>query len=655
MLTYNSKHLILKQILSISLFLCLNLSAQNSVIQDSLFGVLKTETNDTLRANAHYELGWYLKLQDLQAAKLHMDTAMAAYEELKLPRKVALSHFQYSVLYRLGGDYDEAIESLSAYQDYVEHVKDTANWIFAYYEKGVIYSQQGNLEASLEQFYSANQLSESVGNEDMAATSLNSIGIVYNDLGKYIEAEESFKKALAIYKKLGVTSEHLGDVLNGLASSYKHQRKYEDAIDYFDEALKVYKNNESEFGIAIANFNKALIYNEQKEYNKALPLLNLAYEKQKSNGFNTELMLTISSLAEVNYELGNYQKSERLLNEGLQLEMESKGAAKDLYFELYRVHNKNRQYQKALEYHEVYVKYKDSLFNEENIKSINLLQKQFETEKKNKEIIQQKLELQEQETEIQKQETQITLITGLALFLLIAALLTWLVFRQKQKRKNQELIALKQEYQIKSLESLIEGEEKERFRIATELHDGVNGDLSAIKHKLNALQEYNTKTINDVVAMLDKSCDQVRAISHNLVPPALEKFDLKTATSDYCFEMNTIHSPKITFQYIGDNIKLPKNIEVNLFRIVQELVTNSVKHANATEINVQLSMMDNMLQLTVEDDGNGYDLNSIKADGIGLSNIKHRVDYLQGELDIATNSDGTYVNILIDKSSFNDN
>ena len=618
-----------------------------------MYQLLNRSENDTVKASTHYELAWYLKRKDLPVAKKHMDTALWSFEKLELPGNVALSNFQYSVLHRLAGDYDAALNSLSKYQDYVERVKDTANWIFAYFEKGVIYSQQGDLEESLKQFYAANSLSEKVGNKDMLSNISNSIGLVYIDLEKYQEAETYFKISLSIKKELDITSEELGDAYNSLASAFKNQNKFNRALEYFDKALQNYEANDSEFGISIASYNKALIYNEQGEFRKALPLLELAYDKQKANGFNTELTLTISSLAEAHFELGNYQKSEALLNEGLSLELESKSAAKDLYFELYRVNNKKGQFKKALIYHETYTNYKDSIYNEENIKSINRLQKQFQTEKKDKEIAEQELQIEKQENEIQKQNTRMTYISGLSIFFLLAALMIWLIFHQRQKRKNQELIALKQEYQIKSLESLIAGEEKERFRIATELHDGVNGDLSAIKHKLNALQEYSTNTINEVIGMLDKSCDQVRAISHNLVPPALEKFDLRTATSDYCLEMNTIHKPKISFQYVGEEVNLSKNIEVNLFRIIQELVTNSIKHADASEINVQLSMLDNMLQLTVEDDGKGYDSENIKSEGIGLSNIKYRVDYLNGELDISSNEQGTYVNILIDKSDLN--
>lgn len=635
-------------------FLCFNLFAQSNTIQDSLYNILKAELNDTVRANTHYELGWYLKLQDLPSAKSHMDTAMRVYEQLKLPRKIALSHFQYSVLHRLAGDYDEAIKDLTAYQNYVEKVKDTANWIFSYYEKGVIYSQQGDLQASLEQFYAANNLSEAVGNDDMVATSFNSIGLVYNDLGRYQDAEISFKKALEVNKNLGVESEHLGDVLNGLASSFKNQKKYNEAIEYFDKAITVYKKNESEFGIAIASYNKALTYVEQKRYKEALPLLRLAYEKQKVNGFNTELLLTISTLAKVNFELGNYKKSESLLEEGLNLEIESKLATKDLFFELYKVYYKKGDYKKALGFHETYVKYKDSIYSEDNIKSINLLQKQFETEKKDKEIIEQKLMLQQQENELLNKKSENKFLWALAGIFLLGIMSTWFIFQQRQKRKNQEILTLKKEQQIKSLEALIRGEEKERSRIAKDLHDGVNGDLSAIKHRLSKYQNQTGIDLSEAIGMVDESCDEVRAISHNLLPPALEKYSLRESLSDYCMNLNEVRKEQVSFQYVGENFRFSKSAEVTLFRIVQELVTNSLKHAQANDVLVQLTSFEDTIQLTVEDDGKGFNKDKIETLGLGLANVKSRVEYLSGELDMQSDNDGTHFNITFNKQNLNE-
>ena len=166
-------------------------------------------------------------------------------------------------------------------------------------------------------------------------------------------------------------------------------------------------------------------------------------------------------------------------------------------------------------------------------------------------------------------------------------------------------------------------------------------------------QELNNKTIKEAVVMIDKSCEQVRAISHNLVPPALENFDLESGISDYCINMNNAHQSKITFDYLGDTMNLPKLVEINIFRITQELVAISIKHEEATEINVQLSFRNNTIQLAVDDNGKGFDVLNVKPIGIGLSNIKNRVAFLNGEIDFVSSKKGTSVNILIDTSKIN--
>ena len=213
---------------------------------------------------------------------------------------------------------------------------------------------------------------------------------------------------------------------------------------------------------------------------------------------------------------------------------------------------------------------------------------------------------------------------------------------------QQQLVSIEREQEVRTLESLMEGEEKERLRIAKELHDGVNGDLSAIKFKLSALLEMNNTVIKEAVTMIDNSCEQVRAISHNLVPPSLKDFNLLEAVEEYCQSMDSIHEPEVNFQQVGEDINLDKKQEANLFRIVQELVTNSIKHAQGNEINVQLSHLKNTLQLTVEDNGKGFDPKTVKSDGIGMQNVQSRVDYLNATMDFVSNEKGTSYTITMD-------
>ncbi len=150
---------------------------------------------------------------------------------------------------------------------------------------------------------------------------------------------------------------------------------------------------------------------------------------------------------------------------------------------------------------------------------MTLLQTQFETEKKDKSIAEQQIRLKKQELDLikNKKEKQFYLIVSLLLVVLSFGI--WFFFKQRQKIKNKEIITLQQQQEISRLEALIDGEENERRRIAQELHDGLNGDLSAIKYRLSALEDSNlspndSENLTKVINMIDESCAQVRSISH---------------------------------------------------------------------------------------------------------------------------------------------
>jgi len=202
------------------------------------------------------------------------------------------------------------------------------------------------------------------------------------------------------------------------------------------------------------------------------------------------------------------------------------------------------------------------------------------------------------------------------------------------------------------LEALIDGEEKERKRIAQELHDGLNGDLSAIKYRLSTLEESGLRAIDaenltKVITMIDESCAQIRSISHNLMPSSILEYGLIESIREYCIKINNSDNFKIDFQTFGDYIALAKKNETVIYRIIQELVTNILKHAKATEALVQFNFREEELFITVEDNGIGFDTTKI-SDGIGHKNIQTRVGFLNAELNVESSSNGTSYTISID-------
>jgi two-component system NarL family sensor kinase len=223
----------------------------------------------------------------------------------------------------------------------------------------------------------------------------------------------------------------------------------------------------------------------------------------------------------------------------------------------------------------------------------------------------------------------------------------------EENQKNKVAVFLeKQNQELSKIEALIDGEEKERRRIAQELHDGLNGDLSAIKYRLSRLEESNLSTVDSenltkIIDMIDESCAQVRSISHNLMPSSILDYGLIETVKEYCIKINTSATFKIDLQFFGNYITLSKKSETVIYRIIQELVTNILKHSKATEAIIQFNYREDELFITVEDNGIGFDKNTI-SQGIGHKNIKTRIEFLNAQLDFDSSPSGTSYTISID-------
>ena len=200
----------------------------------------------------------------------------------------------------------------------------------------------------------------------------------------------------------------------------------------------------------------------------------------------------------------------------------------------------------------------------------------------------------------------------------------------------------------------MKGEEKERTRLAKDLHDGLGGMLSGIKHSLNAMKgnlvmtPENHQAFERSMDMLDSSIREMRRVAHNMMPEALVKFGLDTALKDFCNDINQSGTLHINYQSIGlENIEVEQTTSITIYRILQELVNNTMKHAAAKSAIVQVSKTDNAISITVEDDGKGFNTLVLEGTkGIGWSNIQSRVEYLKGKLDVqSATGKGTSVHI----------
>ncbi|MCU0368402.1 MAG: sensor histidine kinase, partial [Cyclobacteriaceae bacterium] len=200
--------------------------------------------------------------------------------------------------------------------------------------------------------------------------------------------------------------------------------------------------------------------------------------------------------------------------------------------------------------------------------------------------------------------------------------------------------------------TMTEAREEERTRIAKDLHDGVGGLLSGVKMSLTQMQNRIDLTSDDHLLfarsldMLDGSMQEIRRVSHAMMPPSLQQFGLKAAVRDFIEAINSMKTIDVVFQVVGaESVNYTLDTQLMIYRIIQELINNVLKHSHANKCLVQLVYAD-VLTITVEDDGVGFE--QLNTKGAGLLNIRQRVEFLKGTIDWnSTAGEGTSVLVEI--------
>jgi two-component system, NarL family, sensor kinase len=305
---------------------------------------------------------------------------------------------------------------------------------------------------------------------------------------------------------------------------------------------------------------------------------------------------------------------------------------------------------KAYFFSEKYIVINDSL-NAAKIKDrIIALEAKFNKTENEKKINQLLAQKEKAQLVAKNNRLNILLLGLLASILLISIFIIWKYFKNQKKQKeidfNQKIESLENKKNLDVSNALLQGEEIERKRLARDLHDGLGSMLSGLKLYYSGTQQINKNEFEQVNLQLDNSIKELRQIAQNLMPESLLKLGLIAALKDLCLRFSN-DTTMIEFQEFGIQNTISESKQITIYRIIQELINNAMKYANASEILVNCSQNENTFLITVEDNGTGFDVKKANLfDGMGLKNIKNRVDFLKGELEIDSQPQtGTVFNI----------
>lgn len=224
----------------------------------------------------------------------------------------------------------------------------------------------------------------------------------------------------------------------------------------------------------------------------------------------------------------------------------------------------------------------------------------------------------------------------IAFFIEIIALSGLLAYRVKLMQGMSEKLLIEKNFiQQQRTQAVLEAEERERIRIARDLHDGVGQTLAAARMTLGnylSQKKIESSEMQNSLDLLEDSIKEIREISHNMMPSSLTKFGLTSALKQFTNKVNALGKIEIELQIVGFKERSDEKIELMLYRIVQEIISNIIRHADARKVNIELVRHDTELILIVEDDGRGFDTARTENHGIGLKNIATRVEYLNGSV-----------------------
>lgn len=617
---------------------------------DSLINRIESLEVSPERVDEMVWVGLLTRKYDMPMATEYANRALTESLELSYKKGEAAAYHLLGTLAYYKSELDQAEQYQLKAIALREELMDTLGVAKAYIDLGNIAADRGNLNLAIERYLTAQPLIEAIKDTKQMASLYVNIGSIFHEQADYEKTLEYYFKALELKDYMAPNA--LAVVYNNISLVYKDQARYSEALEYAFSALHIKESIQYERGMASSYNAIASIYLKTDEVDSAATYYDMAIALHRKAGDKYGLGMSLGGRGDVLLKQGKYAEAKQLYLEALPI-AQNEGLLtlqRDLNLALSNTYEATDNFALALEARKNYEIAKDSVINEETNNRISELITQFETAQKEQELKLNQIELERQQ-EINK--FQAIGFGGIVAFLLLAGFLYFSRNRIKQKAAIQEAIAREQKIRFKAV---IDAQEQERKRVAQDLHDGLGQLLSTARLNVSALEDSldendseSDKIWQNALNLIDESVQEVRNVSHNMMPSALIRLGLVAALREQIAKINRAGKIAVKLDVQGIDTRLDEAVEITLYRVVQEVMNNAIKHSNAKEIVVRIARNNGKLEVSIKDDGTGLDLQLIKqSSGIGWKNIYSRVELINGVIDMNSSPGaGTQVQVLV--------
>ncbi len=632
------------------ILLCLLLSngafAQPQKVIDSIERLLPSQ-KDSVLAASYNELTWQYRKVDRAKAMEYGERAIALSKKIDYPKGESQAYNDLGIIYMDAQDFDASLKSYAKAIPIRKRLNDKKGLAAVYLKIGIVYHQWGKFDMALENGQLALKIYEEIKDDFGIATALNNLGNANTGLGNSTAALVYFEKSLAIRQRIEDKPGIAACYLN-IGKVYFNEKDMSKALSTLKIADSLATQSNSYEVIATAAHNLAGIYDTLGPYNLGIPYIEKAYSIREQMKDEKAMMSSLVVWGSLLTKLKDYKQAEEKLMLGL-----TKADTTDanrlergrIYRQLNTLYEATGDYRNANDMAKRLVQINESIYTADLNKHFAEVEIKYESAVKSKEI-------QRQQFEITKRNY---LIAGIFALLLLGTLLAYSYYRRLKLKKDRQIQATIIHQQDIASRGIIEAEERERKRIAGDLHDGLGQLFSAVKMNMNIIgknvhfnDEETATSFEKTMSLVDESCKEVRSISHQMMPNTLLKYGLASAVRDFINNIDT-RQLKVNLEISGLNERLDSNTETVLYRVLQETVNNVIKHSGASKLDIQLSKDEDGVTATIEDNGKGFDkAETDLRDGIGLKNIRTRVEFLKGSVEFdSTPGRGTVVSVWV--------
>lgn len=586
---------------------------------DQSKGQRKPDLRDTTVVNIYHKLAIAFIGNDLKQAMFYTNKQLKIAQKINFKKGIALA------CNNLGSIYDNQSDNVQALKYYKESLRISKEIGDKYTEAdasgniGSIYGKQSNFTEALKYMLRSLAISKSINDKYGIAGAYNNIGVLYMTQNNHVEALRNYFLCFRMMEELG-NKGGMGVICNNIGQIYSIQNKPDDAIRYLKKGLALSKEANDSQSIANNYSGIGHVYTQKEQYDKALEYYQFALKTSMELGDRSGVARGYITIARTYFLMGDMKKALQNVNKTHSITGADELDQLQKIYELEsKIYESKKDYKRAFESQLKFKQLSDSIYDAETTHNFDQLKLKYDFKSAQDSIagIQVKKDILAKAEIKSQQNTRNFILLGMSLIVIFLIIIIWQRNKIAKVRRQRAL-------------------EEERNRISRDLHDNLGAQLSAARMFMVSLTDSKRENVTEIagnsISLIDASINDLRHVMDEMQDTVLIRQGYLAATEALINKVNKLNNIQFTLTHHKMEKRLGERIEHQLYRITQELINNTLKYSAAKSVSIDLLRSDDGLVLMYEDDGVGYDVNTVKK-GYGLRNIQTRVKSLGGKVE----------------------